>query len=148
MPKKDYVERNIEMVGRTKPNEEGDKACGHCTEADDFFETAKKHDSRITYHKTEIDTDEGQEIAEDRDIRGLPYIKDCRTFEKGGKPRCREIEGFEREDWTDLDDLIQEGEADQAQAAKEAEQSAPKEETATATTETEVKEPVEPEEPK
>lgn len=137
MPKKEYVERKITLVGRTKSNDEGDKACEVCTEANEFFDTAAKHDNRIKYEKIEIDTPEGQDIAEKEDIRDIPYIKDCRTFEKGKSPRCREIEGFSAEDdFSDLEDLIEKD------VTKEAEKSEPKEETAV--TEPEPKEPEEP----
>ena len=124
MPKKEYVERNITLVGRTKANDEDDKACEVCTEANNFFTTAAKHDNRLKYEKIEIDTPQGQDIAEKEDIRDIPYIKDCRTFEKGKPARCREIEGFSAEDdFSDLEDLIE-------NQAVEAEKSAPKEETA------------------
>lgn len=137
MPKKDYVDRKITLVGRTKPNEEGDKACEVCTEANDFFTTAAKHDNRLKYEKIEIDTPEGQDIAEKEDIRDIPYIKDCRTFEAGKSPRCREIEGFSAEDdFSDLEDIIEKD------TAKEAEKSEAKAQA------TEITEPKEPEEPK
>lgn len=135
MPKKDYVHRDITMTGRTQPSEEGDKECGLCTEADQFFSDAEKHDNRITYRKIEVDTEEGQKIAEDEDIEALPHIKDCRTFEKGEKPRCRTIEGWEpQDDFSDLSELIENKEEAKAE---------PKEE------ETDVKEPTieEPKEP-
>jgi hypothetical protein len=129
MPKKEYVKRDITMVGRTQPSEDGDKACEVCTDSNEFFSEAAKHDNRISYKKIEIDTPEGQDIAEDRDVRNIPYIKDCRTFEEGGKPRCREIEGFEPEDdFSDLQELIEKDKAKEP--------------------EPEVKEPTEPAEPK
>lgn len=137
MPKKDYIKRDITLVGRTQPNEEGDeKECEVCTEADQFLSNATKHDNRITYKKIEVDTEEGQKIAEDEDIRGLPYIKDCRTFQKGEKPRCREIEGFSAvDDFSDLSELI---ESDTEKAEEEKKEPEP---------EPEIKEPVEPSEP-
>jgi hypothetical protein len=132
MPKKDYIKRDITLVGRTQPNEEGDKECEVCTEADQFLSNATKHDNRITYRKIEVDTEEGRKIAEDEDVQGLPYIKDCRTFEPGQKPRCREIEGFSAEDdFSDLSELI---EKDTEKAEEEIKE--------------EIKEPVEPSEPK
>jgi len=122
MPKKDYVKRDITFVGRTQDTED-DKACGVCVEGDSFLSSAVKHDNRINYNKIEVDTPEGQKIAEDRDIDGLPYIKDCKTFEEGGKPRCREIIGFEKdEDWSDLSDVLEKHETTQAQESKKTEE--------------------------
>ena len=122
MPKKDYVKRDITLVGRTQPNDEGDKECEVCQEADQFLSNATKHDNRITYKKIEVDTEEGQKIAEDEDIRGLPYIKDCRTFQKGEKPRCREIEGFSAvDDFSDLSELIEKKQEEKKEEVKEPE---------------------------
>lgn len=152
MPKKEYLERDITLVGRTKPSEEGDeKSCEVCTEANEFLTTAAKHDNRIRYQKIEIDTPEGQEIAEKQDIRDIPYIKDCRTFEKGKPARCREIEGWSVEDdWSDLDDLI-EADKDKAKVEEAKKEEEPKAETKTGPIvdkETGIVEPQEPEEPK
>lgn len=129
MPKKDYVKRDITFVGRTQDTAD-DKACEVCVEGDKFLSSAVKHDNRITYNKIEVDTPEGEKIADDERIRGIPFIKDCRTFEDGGKPRCRKIEGFEEDDWNDLSDLVE---------SKAAEEPAPIE-----TPKEEVSEPSEP----
>jgi len=137
MPKKDYIEREITLVGRTKPNDEGDKACPVCKEADDFLSSVVKHDNRVKYTKIEVDSDEGQKIAEDEDIDNIPYIKDCKTFEKGGKQKCREIEGYSEDDWSDLSKLVP------AEPPEEK-----KEEPKEVDKETGIKEPEEPEEPK
>lgn len=105
MPKKDYVKRDITFVGRTQDTED-DKACEVCVEGDKFLSSATRHDNRISYSKIEVDTEQGEKIAEEEHIGGIPFIKDCKTYEDGGKPRCRKIEGFEQDDWDDLSQLI------------------------------------------
>lgn len=85
-------------MGRT----EGDEPCGACLEADKTITERIRNNDKIEYRKVQADSEEGKKIAEDEDIEGLPYIKDCKIYEDG-KKKCREIEGFEETDWTDLD---------------------------------------------
>jgi hypothetical protein len=152
MPKIDYKKREITLVGRTQDTEE-DKACGVCKEADDYISSRVKNDNRITYSKIEVDTPEGEKIAEEADIRSIPYIKDCKTFTEGGKQRCKEYEGFEKDDWEDLDQILEKKEekkvVDKYSSTSEqleAEQKA-KAEREKVDTESGIKEPSEPSEP-
>jgi hypothetical protein len=92
--KKEVVKREIELIGRTK----GDNPCPVCEEADEFISSRVKNDNKITYKKTEV-TDE---IADKERIESIPLIKDCKIYDDG-KKKCREIEGFDKEeDWSDL----------------------------------------------
>jgi hypothetical protein len=136
MPKKQYDKREITLIGRTKDSDDDD-ACEVCTEADKFLSEVVKHDNRVTYKKIEVDSEEGEEIADDKGIKEIPHIEDCKTYkEEGGKQRtrCRNISGFDEDDWSDLEKL-----------APKAEEK--KEEKKAAVEGPEIEEPKEPSEP-
>ena len=107
MPKKEYTERKIELVGRTKDSDEGE-ACPVGKEADDYLSSVTKHDNRVTYKKIEVDSEEGQEIADKDGIEEIPYITDCKTYKDGDKEktRCRTISGYDEAYWSDLSKLV------------------------------------------
>lgn len=135
MPKKDYERRKITLIGRTKDTDD-DEACPVCKEADDYISSVAKHDNRTTYEKIEADSEEGEKIADEEDVKSIPYIKDCKTYDDGGKERtrCRTIEGFLEDDWSDLKKLVPKDELEKIEAKIDEESG--------------IVEPLEPEEPK
>ena len=102
LTRKEVKKREIVLVGRT----EGDEPCEACLEADKVItEKIKNSNSdKVEYKKIQADSEEGRKIAEDEDVEGLPFIRDCKIYEDG-KKKCREIEGFDEEDWMDLDKI-------------------------------------------
>jgi len=92
---------DIEMLGRT----EGDHPCPVCQDADPFFRAAaqQKHD-RVGYKKIEIDSPEGQKHPKLSRIKGVPFTQRCITY-KSGRMKCKDIEGFRREEWDILDKI-------------------------------------------
>lgn len=106
------------MTGRT----EGDNPCPVCTEAKEFFED-KQMDipaEKFSFTETQIDSPEGEKKAEEKKIKSIPFIEDCKTFQTDDcttnaegrqecKPKtetkCRTITGYDENDWRDLDEL-------------------------------------------
>ena len=128
MPKKEYDERKITLVGDTE-------SCPVCKKADDYISAVVKHDNRVTYKKIEADSEEGEKMADDEDIKSIPFIKDCKTFKDGDdeRTRCRKIEGFVEEDWSDMSKLVPKEELEKIEAKLDGDE--------------EIAEPLEPEEP-
>lgn len=97
MAKKELVKREIELIGKI----EGEDKCPACEEADTFITERIKNKDNITYKKRQINDD----IAEEKKIESMPYIKDCKVYKSDtGKEskRCTEIEGFDASDFDDL----------------------------------------------
>ena len=128
VPKKEYVSRSITNVGDTE-------ACPICKKSDDYISAVVKHDNRTTYTKIDADSEEGEKIAEEEDIKSIPYIKDCKTYKDGDKERtrCRTIEGFDEGDWSDFKKLVPKEEMEKIEAKIDED--------------AEISEPLEPEEP-
>ena len=108
------VKRDIHLTGRT----EGDDPCPACMEGHEFFEDKQMEipAEKLSYKETQIDSPEGEKIAEEKNIKKMPHIEDCATYETDcteidGKKscktetKCRTVTGFDPRDWSDLDEL-------------------------------------------
>jgi hypothetical protein len=95
--KKSVVRREVEIIGKIF----GEDKCPACEEAVNYIEPKVKDKDNIVLKKTQV-TDE---IAEKEKIDSIPLIKDCTYYKsETGKEskKCKEVSGFEEEDWSDL----------------------------------------------
>lgn len=97
MAKKELVKREIELIGKI----EGEDKCPACEEADSFISERVKNKDNVVYKKRQIN----DEIAEEKNIGSMPYIKDCKIYKTDSgkeKKSCTEIEGWDQSDFDDL----------------------------------------------
>jgi len=98
-----YVKRTITMVGDTTSEE----PCEICQEADAYISPLVERDKRVEYKKIEVSTPEGEKIADAKKVKSIPYFEDCKYTEGSDKPKCERISGFDKEDWSDLNEIVE-----------------------------------------
>ncbi|NOJ30465.1 MAG: hypothetical protein DA328_09895 [Nitrososphaeraceae archaeon] len=92
-PAQEIVKRTIEMVGKT----EGENACQACVDFDTDINSVDKSTLgyELEYTKHDLESDIGKQIAQEKDLNSIPFIKDCKIL-KDGTMKCEEISGFDK----------------------------------------------------
>jgi glutaredoxin len=86
-----YAKRTIEMLGLDE--------CGHCVDAETFFKTelTPNSDVPVEYRKISADSTEGQNIVDEKDLKYVPFIKECLIPTDPSKPpECQEVKGLKK----------------------------------------------------
>lgn len=97
------VRRDITMYGHIVDSDE-DSACGNCQKVEEIVknEISQSSDVPVNYKHYDIYSDpEGKEMVEKKDLYDIPYTTDCKIFNDGSEPDCREVLGYNRKHWKD-----------------------------------------------
>ena len=94
----------------TKPNEiekstiewVSQDSCGGCKQQDEFFNNTLKpqRDVPTEIIKIDINSDRGQQIADENNLKYVPFAKECLIFkDKTKQPECKTYNSYDPKNW-------------------------------------------------
>lgn len=77
-------------------------SCGGCKQQDDFFNNTLKpqRDVPTEITKVDINSERGQQIADENNLKYVPFAKECLIFkDKNKQPECKTYNRYDPKDW-------------------------------------------------
>lgn len=78
------------------------ESCGGCQQQDEFFNNTLKPQRDVPTEITKIDinSDRGQQIADENNLKYVPFAKECLIFkDKNKQPECKTYNSYDPKHW-------------------------------------------------